>query len=80
MVHENMTLVVFRFAGSQARFRMLKHDPVPVNPDIFELSEKSKVHELTDGVENVKYEVKFIFVSELVQFKIEIILGHCGCT
>jgi len=49
---------VIRFAGSQARFRMLKHDPVPVNPDIFELSEKSKVHELTDGVENVKYEVE----------------------
>ena len=80
MVHENMTLVVFRFAGSQARFRMLKHDPVPVNPDIFELSEKSKVHELTDGVENVKYEVKFISSVNWTNLKFEIILSHCGYT
>ena len=59
---------------------MLKHDPVPVNPDIFELSEKSKVHELTDGVENVKYEVKFILSVNWSNLKFEIILGHCGCT
>ena len=48
----------FRYPGSIAKFRMLHHDLVAENPELSEMTERSKRGSLDhDGLGSVEYEV-----------------------
>ncbi len=49
----------YRYPGSIAKFKMLRHDLVPENPELSEMSERSKKRKLDqDGVSSVEYELE----------------------
>ena len=50
--------IFFRYPGSIAKFKMLRHDLVAENPELSEMHEKSKRGELDhEGVNTLEYEV-----------------------
>ena len=53
--------VLCRYPGSIAKFRMLRHDLVPENPELAEMAERSRSRQLDgDGVHTVEYELESV--------------------
>ena len=56
-----MLYILCRYPGSIAKFKMLRHDLVPENPELAEMAERSRTRKLDgDGVRSVEYEMESV--------------------